>query len=566
MDQSLWQKPLAQPERHDADSAARGISAPDFPIVITAMPINAAQSRVALAVMMLILLVELASAPFANLAAVRIDSFIPTIQTAMSILHLITAVLLFSQYSVRPRIAMLAVASGYVFSALFAFEQTLAFPGAYSAGGLIGDGNDTAVWLFVLWQTTFPLAVIIYALTKDASEAPPTQSPRRPMVVIGITVASIATSIIGLTWLTLVSAAYLPEIYVTATQVSTAATYLVIYLLLLNTLALALLFFRRRTILDLWLIVTLFAWWPTFVLPIYFTVIRFSVGWYVGRFLATLASSAVLFVLLAETTMLYARLAGSIRLLRRERRERLTSVEAATAAMAHEIRQPLTGITLASDLGPNSLNATPPDIQRARECFRLITRAALRVEETINSIRDLFRKDVSRRGSVQFNDVCYDVVKLLGQDLLANEISVMAEYQQDLPQIHADQLQLQQVVMNLITNAIDAMKVPAPTKRRLWLTTGLKNNSMVCLFVRDSGSGVPAGNQERIFDPFYTTKLSGTGLGLAICRKIIEGHGGTLRLAETSSQGSVFEIDLPIGVAETVRAEATPYEKELVHL
>jgi signal transduction histidine kinase len=163
------------------------------------------------------------------------------------------------------------------------------------------------------------------------------------------------------------------------------------------------------------------------------------------------------------------------------------------------------------------------------------------------------------------------VVKLLGQDLLANEISVKAEYQQDLPQIHADQLQLEQVVMNLITNAIDAMKSQPPTKRRLWLTTGLKNNSMVCLLVRDSGSGVPAGNQERIFDPFYTTKLSGTGLGLAICRKIIESHGGTLRLAETSSQGSVFEIDLPraraeIDRIETVQAETAPHEDELARL
>jgi Membrane-associated sensor, integral membrane domain len=109
--------------------------------------------------------------PFANVKLARVDAFVPTLQTVMCMVDLMTAALLFAQYSIHPARAVLAVASGYIFSGLFAFIQTLAFPGAYSPTGLIGDGINSAAWLFVLWQTTFPLAVIVYALSKDTGDA-----------------------------------------------------------------------------------------------------------------------------------------------------------------------------------------------------------------------------------------------------------------------------------------------------------------------------------------------------------------------------------------------------------
>ncbi|HKR84874.1 MAG TPA: MASE4 domain-containing protein [Terriglobales bacterium] len=515
----------------------------DFPAVITAMPINAAQRRFALGIMTAILLIELASAPFAYLQVVEIDSFIPAVQSVMFILHLITAVLLFSQYSVRPRFAMLALASGYVFSGLFAFEQMLAFPGAFSKNGLIGNA-DSPVWLFVLWQTAFPLAAIVYALSKDTKDISP--STRSPAVCISIAVACVVAATGALTLLLLIGSAYLPKIFLTsARQTTVTLTYLNIYMWLLNSTALVFLFIRRRTILDLWMMVTLFAWWPLFLVPMYFTVVRFSVGWYVARCLATLASSALLAILLGEITLLYARLANSVSLSRRERAERLASVEAATSAMAHEIRQPLAGIATSGAAGLNWLAARPANIERTRACLTAMVNASHHAEEIISGIGRLFRRLPNERTMVQLNDVCREVLSLVQHDVLANGISVRVRCRKNLPLIHADHTQLQQVILNLVSNAIDAMNCRPAGERRLRLWTSFDGKSTVSLCVRDSGPGVPDYERDRIFEPFYTTKSNGTGLGLAICRTIIEEHGGALRLAETSAHGSMFEVVLP---------------------
>jgi signal transduction histidine kinase len=518
-------------------------SAADFPLAITAMPIDATQRRVALGVMIAVLLIDLASAPFAYQPVAHIDSFLPVLQSVLCVLHLITAIWLFSQYLIWPRFATLAIASGYVFSGLFAFEQTLAFPGAYAANAVIGNGLDTSAWVFIVWQTVFPLMAITYALTKDAKDVSP--STASPMASIFIAVACVVAASGLLTWSMLIGSAYWPKIFVTSTQLTAAATYLDIYLWLLNSAALALLFFRRRTILDLWLIVTLFAWWPMLLVPMYFTVARFSIGWYVAHCLAVVVSSALLAVLMGEIILLYSRLASSIRLLRRERAGRLASVEAATSAMAHEIRQPLSGIASMGAAGLNWLKAAPANIERVAECLTAMIDASHRAEEIISGIGGLFRRAPSERTMVQLNDVCREVMRLVQHDILANGISVRVRCKEDLPLTQADHTQLQQVILNLVRNAIDAMNGRPVGERRLRLWTSFDRNA-VTLCVRDSGLGISDDDREHIFEPFYTTKANGMGLGLAICRKIIEEHGGALRLAETHSHGSMFEIVLPV--------------------
>lgn len=519
-------------------------TAADFPLAITDMPIGARQRRIALGVMIAILLIQLASAPFAYLSVAHIDSFIPVLQSVMCILHLITAVLLFSQYAVRPRFAMLVIASGYVFSGLFAFAQTLAFPGAYSADGLLGNA-DTSVWLFVLWHTTFPVAAIIYALTKDAKDA--LSSSRSPAASICIAVAWVVVAAGLLTWLLLMGSTYLPKVFLASDPATARETifYINIYLWLLNSTALVLLFYRRRTILDLWLIVTLFAWWPMFLVPMYFTMVRFSIGWYVARCLSVIASSALLAILIGESTLLYVRLASSIRLLRRERAERLVTVEAATSAMAHEIRQPLSGIASMGSAGLNWLKIKPANIEGVGACLTAIVEATHHAEEIISSIGGLFRTVPGERTMLQLNEVCREVIKLLQHDLLANGIFAKVRCQEDLPPISADHTQIHQVILNLVRNAIDAMNGHPTGKRRLSLRTAFDERA-VLLWVRDTGPGVSDSDRERIFDPFYTTKANGMGLGLAICRRIIEEHGGTLRLGETHSHGAMFEIVLPV--------------------
>ena len=142
----------------------------DFPVVIASMPASKQERRLAFGLIALVWLAFAVVAPFAHIPLARVDAFVPVLQTVMCIVDLITAVLLFAQYSIVPKRALLAVACGYVFSGIFAFLQTLAFPGAYSPNGLIGDGVNTAAWFFVLWHASFSLSVAVYALLKDANE------------------------------------------------------------------------------------------------------------------------------------------------------------------------------------------------------------------------------------------------------------------------------------------------------------------------------------------------------------------------------------------------------------
>jgi len=538
-------------ERPVEDVAA---SRQDFPVVIASMPDNARERRLAFGLIALLYAILATLAPFAHLQLGRLDAFVPTVQTVMSVVDLITAALLFAQYSVLPRPALLALASGYVFTALFAFLQTLAFPGAYSATGLIGDGTNSPAWLFVLWHTSFSLSVIAYALVKDVDEA--ARAPRKSTAVtIAFALVYVIATAAALTWVVTAGVGYLPTTYQGINQQTSFAQNLNVFLWSLSIVALVLLFFRRSTVLDTWLLAILIAWWPNFIVAIFLTSVRFSLGWYVARCFALVASSTLLIVLLAETTVLYARLASSFQLLRRERNNRLMSIEAATGAMAHEIRQPLTAVASSGAAGLNWLRRQPPELDRVTECLTRVVDASHRANETIESIRLLFaRVTPGQRTMQQINDIVLETLSLVQHDLLIDGISVTADYRDDLPQIHVDRMQMQLVILNLIKNAIEAMHSSPRGKRHLRVVTGLNGNSEISISIRDTGPGIGVEDSTSIFDPFFSTKKAGTGLGLSISRRIVESHGGKLRLTETDVSGSAFEVAIPIGSSSDSRS------------
>src|SRR5580700_4193215 len=140
----------------------------DFPLIIATMPATARQRAIAVGIIILLTVAAAAIAPFASIQLPQVNAFIPVLQTVVCVADLVTATLLFAQFSIQPQRALLALASGYIFSGSFAFLQTLAFPGAYTPAVLIGDEFNTPGWLFVLWHATFATAILVYAVSKDA--------------------------------------------------------------------------------------------------------------------------------------------------------------------------------------------------------------------------------------------------------------------------------------------------------------------------------------------------------------------------------------------------------------
>jgi signal transduction histidine kinase len=518
----------------------------DFPLIIATTPATDRQRAIAVGIIILLTVAAAVMAPFARIQVGQIDAFIPVLQTVVSVVDLITATLLFVQFSIQPQRALLALASGYIFGSSFAFLQTLSFPGAYAPAGLIGDTLNTPAWMYVLWHTTFPAAILVYALSKDTTGAARPQG-RPAMTAIVITVACVLAVIAGLAWIVTTKTEYLPSFYTTDVRLQTQfgnQTNLALWLW--ASTALAVLFARRRTILDLWLMVTLLAYMPSFLVAIIGSSVRFTIGWYAARGFILVASCLLLSVLLVETTLLYSRLASAIILQRRERTNRLLSVDEATAAIAHEINQPLGAMSLNCDAALECLKATPLDLEELRSCLTDVKNENSRVNEVVTGVRALFKATARQRAMVEVNRLAREVLRMVEHDLHVHGVSVSTEFQEDVPQVRADPIQLQQVILNLIKNAIDAIAIGPTTIKAIRLITTYDGNSTVSLVILDSGPGLTPKNETQIFDPFFTTKPSGMGLGLSISRRIIEDHGGNLRLTETSSKGCTFEITLPV--------------------
>jgi signal transduction histidine kinase len=532
-----------------SDGTATTQAAPEssFPLIVANMPITPRYVRLAIGFIVVLFAGMIVIAPFAGLPAGRVDAFLPAIQTVLSVADLLTATLLFAQYAIQPVRALLALGSGYMFSGAFAFVQTLAFPGVYASAGLLGDGTNTAAWLYVCWHAMFSLGVLVYALWKD-TERPPTLFGQSPAASIAISVVFVLAVVAAMTIVAAAAVEHLPQFYIASVTAQTALGNQVnMVLFACSAVALAVLFARRRTILDLCLIVTLLAWMPNFLIAALTTTVRFSIGWYVARGYGLIASCILLMVLLAETMILYSRLASTLTLLRRERGNRMLTVDAATAAIAHEINQPLASIILNASTVGTYLKASPPKLDDAATVLHEIESSSMRASGIISSVRALFGNRPARYRPTSVEDVARQVLELLEHDLRINNVKVVTDFGDKLPLVEADPTQLQQVVLNLIRNAIDAMSLAPPHARRLRLATALYRNFGVVLSVADTGPGILPDDQRRVFDPFFTTKHAGMGLGLPICRTIVEQHGGELRLSDSGTRGSIFEIALPAG-------------------
>jgi PAS domain S-box-containing protein len=223
------------------------------------------------------------------------------------------------------------------------------------------------------------------------------------------------------------------------------------------------------------------------------------------------------------------------------------------ASIVHEINQPLAAVAANADAGQRWLARERLDIEEARAAFKRIAADVRRANAIIEEIRLMFRQDGMVLTALDVNALIRDVLALMRGDLENHRITIDTALSEGLTPIRANAVQLRQVLVNLITNAADAMSAVSHRQRLLRLATRAPEPSSLLITVEDSGSGVDPAHADRIFEPFFTTKSHGMGMGLSICRSIVEHHGGRLSVAPGRKPGSIFQVTLPI--APPVAAE-----------
>jgi signal transduction histidine kinase len=537
--------------------AERGEVPEEQQFILSSLSPGQAQKRLALAIVVCLLLVYalITAGVLSGGQTRRIDAFLPAYVTAMFVCDSITAVLLFSQFSILRSRAVLVIANGYLFTALILIPYVLEFPGVFGPTGLIG-GLQSAAMLYVVWHCGFSLFVIAYALSKNGD-------PRKALwkgttrAAIARSLAITVTLVLLVTLVCTVGQAYLPPIMLDQTRFSLQWPYLVgAPIALLSISALVALWIRQRSMLDLWLMVVMFLYLIEVPLSYYPNPSRFSGGWYAVRGFGFLSSSVVLVVLLYEIQTLYRRLLNALIAQRREREARLMTGDAVAASIAHELRQPLTAMVTTADAGLRFLDRAVPGLDKAKEAFKRISSDGHRAAAMVGSIRANFKSDLRDRISLDLNELIQEALALAHGDLQRHRVLVRAEPNRQLPEVRGSRVELQQVFLNLITNAIDAMAA-IDEPRMLSVKSEAYEGDRVLVSFADTGPGIRAQDADRVFNPLFTTKADGMGMGLSICRAIIQAHEGRLWFTPNTPRGSVFHFTLYAN-ASTSAADSSP--------
>ncbi|HUP90541.1 MAG TPA: MASE4 domain-containing protein, partial [Longimicrobiales bacterium] len=401
--------------------------------ILSSLSPGAAQRRLALGVVLgLLVVLYLITGPLSGIQLRAVNAFVAVYATAMFVTDLITAILLYAQFSILRSRAILVIASGYLFTALIIIPYILAFPGLLAPNGLVG-GLQTSAWLYVLWHCGLALFVIGYALSKDEDSSARLWQGKVSAAILG-SVACTAALAAAAAYLCIVDEAVLPPIMLDATRFNLHWPYVVgVPIASLCTCALIVLWLRRRSILDLWLMVVMCLYLIEIPLSYYPIPMRFSSGWYAVRVIGFLSSTIVLTVLLYEITTLYTRLLGALRGQRRERQARLMTGDAVAATISHEVTQPLTAMIASADAGFRFLDRSLPNLDRAKEAFKRIAADGHRAGAVVESIRANFRTDVRTRSSLDINELVREALALEHRDLQKHHIVVRTEADERLP-------------------------------------------------------------------------------------------------------------------------------------
>ncbi|SIN97404.1 Histidine kinase-, DNA gyrase B-, and HSP90-like ATPase [Bradyrhizobium erythrophlei] len=239
--------------------------------------------------------------------------------------------------------------------------------------------------------------------------------------------------------------------------------------------------------------------------------------------------------------------------------DRITTTGRLTASIAPEVTQPIAAIVTNAQAARHFLNRQPPDLDEVRQALDCIVRDAYRASDVIYRIRGLLKEAPPKRERAEINAAIRDVLELTRGETTKNGVSVRTQFAEPSPVVQADRVQLQQVILNLIINAVEAMSSMREGARELLICTEKAESNRALVAVRDSGPGLDLKSVDRLFVAFYTTKVQGMGIGLAICRSIIEAHGGQIWAGANEPRGAVFQFTVPLERDETFPAGSTPH-------
>jgi len=244
---------------------------------------------------------------------------------------------------------------------------------------------------------------------------------------------------------------------------------------------------------------------------------------------------------------------------------RVTTLGEMTANIAHEVNQPLTAVLINGNACLHWLDAEPPDLNEARKNITNIVRDANRASEIVVQVRDLTKGLPPVSDWVMVNEIILATMVLIDREIRQNQISIQTQLSDDVPPIKGDRVQLQQVLLNLLLNSIEALGSVAVGSRRLVIASAKKDSNSVLISVHDTGKGISSNDLKCLFDPFYTTKSDGMGIGLTISRSIVESHGGRIWATPNSPRGAVFHFTLPIdaGVDRPINKNGFRWENSL---
>jgi signal transduction histidine kinase len=507
-------------------------------------PPDPQEIRLSLAIIALLFAALCFALPLRDIQLAKISIFVPLMDAFMLFSELIIATLLYAQASVFRSRALTVLASGYVFAALILVPHALTFPGAFTTDGLLGAGINTTAWLAVFRRFTFPIATICYALLKSADSVAQYDAERPRARIIEWALGAMGLAVLA-TLLTTEGHDWLPPIFLNYRDtVQTSLAIVNSVTIVLTIAAMTLLLRQARSVLDIWLLVALSGWIFQSLLNIMLHT-RYTLGWYGLNGMTLAASLVVMLALIAESNRLYARLAVHTAARERERDARLMTMEAVAATIAHEIGQPLTAIRLNATASIDWLDRKKPQSALAIKSLRNAIEDCGRTFDVMKSIRETFAKGSGPLSEFNLNDLVRETAWMLDRDLTVKRVSLQLDLDETLPTILGNKVQLQRVLVNLMSNAIESVGATRSGTRRIEIRSRFLQTQHLLIEVSDSGIGVKPEEVEHIFEPFFTTKSTGTGLGLSLSRTIVEERGGRLWASSNEKRGATFHLQLP---------------------